>query len=397
MHMHELRKIYLFPFFLIFLEIAIFLSNDMYLPSMPAIAQDLALNQQQIQHTLAVWFLGSSSLQFILGPISDCYGRRSVVLCGGVVFILSSAACALATSLPVMLTARFIQGSTICAVLVAGGAAIHESFNTKMAIKIFAFINAVTILAPAFGPLIGAIIVQYASWRMIFWLLAVLGLLATILLILFMPESNKLKHNMHLKTIFTDYKLIIKNKDFMRPSISYSLLLAIFFIWMFEAPFLMMQNYGTSNLYYGVSQAFIFGCFFIGAALTRLILNKYNLNKLIKMAASILVIGTCSFVLIAHLYDDMLLSIICMMIISTGSSMLFAPLTRIAIDASTQPMGRRTAVSSTMISLFGALTGWLVSVIDIHNLSNIAGLIALFVILALLFLIKIGRMDFDLA
>lgn len=380
--MHKKQKILLFPALLIFLEIAIFLSNDMYLPSMPAIAKDLAFTQAQIQYTLTLWFLGSGSLQFILGPVSDRYGRRIVVLSGGVLYVISSAVCALASSLPILLTARFVQGSTICAVLVAGTAAVHELFATKKAIKIFAIINAVTILAPAFGPLIGACIVQFAGWRDIFWLLFALGFASTLLLVLYMPESNEHAHKINLRSLGRDYWAILCNKDYMLPSISYCLLISIFFLWMFEAPFLMIENYGYSNLYYGISQTFIFSCFFIGAHLTHKILNVHDVAKLIKISLVILLFGTVFLALVARFLDEMLLSIVGMMLISTGASMLFAPLSRIAIEASDEPMGKRTAISSTLVSLFGAFTGWLVALITIHTLANIATLIVICVALA---------------
>lgn len=381
-YMHEHQKIYLFPFFLILLEIAVYLSNDMYLPSMPAIAKDLAISQEQVQNTLTFWFLGASSLQFILGPISDSYGRRNVILLGGVLYVLSSAACALATTLPILLTARFIQGSTICSVLVAGYATIHELFSTKQAIKILAFMGAVTILAPAFGPLIGALIVQFANWRYIFWLLFLLGFISTVLLFLYMPESNKHKHHFHYKQIIVDYRKILTNKEFVLPTIGYCLLVTIAFLWMFAAPFLMIEVYGTSSLFYGISQAFIFGCFFVGAKLTELMLEKFSLQLLIKVATIVSLLGTVLLAVVAKLYDSMTPSIVCMMIISTGTSMLFAPINRIAIEAAQQPMGRRTAVFSTMISLFGALTGWILGFIKVNSLAAIATAIVICMALA---------------
>ncbi len=389
--MQKKQSLWLFPFALIFLEIAVFLSNDMYLPSMPAIAHDLSFTQEQTQYTLTLWFLGSGSLQLLLGPISDRFGRRSLVVIGGIVYVISSVVCAVATTLPILLIARFIQGSTICAVLVAGGAAVHELFNTKMAIKIFAVINAVTILAPAFGPLVGAIIVQFASWRYIFWLLAIMGTFATISILLYMPESNLVKHRMHFKTIFKDYVKLFCNKEYMLPNIGYCLLISIFFLWMFEAPFLMIETYGFSNLYYGISQTFIFSCFFIGAKGTDWMLDRFTVRKLINTAIIITGAGAVLFAITAKLFDSMWFSIVCMMVISTGASMLFAPLNRIAIEASSVPMGRRLAISSSLVSLFGALAGWLVTLISIHALTSIAAMIVGCIALAVVVLLMTNK------
>lgn len=386
--MKNFRTIYLFPISLIILEIAIFLSNDMYLPSMPSIAQDLGLTKQQVQYTLTLWFLGSSSLQLFLGPISDRYGRRVMVILGGIVYIAASYVCAVSTNFAVFLLARFIQGATICAVLVAGGAAIHESCSTKMAIKIFSFINAVTILAPAFGPLIGALIIQFAHWRYIFYILTFLGILGTFLNMLFMPETNQIKHAIHFKRISNEYIKILRNKEYMLPSISYCLLISIFFLWMFEAPFIMLETYKLSGLYYGISQTLIFSCFFAGAELTRYILNRHTLKKLLNVALLITILGTLAFAYVAKFTNSINGATLTLMIISLGASMLFAPLNRIAMEASSAPMGCRFAIYSTLIGLFGALSGWLISLITVHDLASVAVLIVICVALAIICLLK---------
>lgn len=373
--MDQKQKIWLLPYLLMLLEIVVYLSNDMYLPSMPAIARDLSLTQEQTQSTLTLWFLGASALQFILGPLSDRYGRRPIILIGAIFFVISSATCAMATNLPVLLIARFIQGSTICSILVAGYAAIHELFDTKNAIKILALMGAITILAPAFGPLVGALIVQFYSWRYIFWLLFAVGFISFVLLFMYMPESLKHTHELRFRTIMTGYIKILTNKDFMFPCVGYCLLVGIFFLWMFESPFLMMELYGATTLYYGISQIFIFGCFFVGVELTKLLLNRYDLGILIKIGTLTTLAGTILLAITAKIYDNILISVMCLMFISTGSSMLFGPLNRLAIESSRQPMGRRTAVFSTILSLFGALCGWVLTLIPVNNIASLAILI----------------------
>lgn len=384
--MFVINKIKLLPYLLILFETSVYLANDMYLPSMPAIAKDLLLTQEQTQSTLTMWFLGASALQFILGPLSDYYGRRPIITLGTISFMLSSAACAMSQTLPMLLLSRFIQGSAICSVLVAGYAAIHELFNTKDAIKILAFMGAVTILATAFGPLIGAIIVEFYSWRYIFWVLFAMGFVSCTLLFVYMPESLQHAHKLHVRTILADYIKILTNKDFMLPCLAYCLLVGILFLWMFEAPFLMIKIYGASNVYYGVSQIFIFGCFFIGAWLTKWMLNRYSLATLIKCGTLAVLIGAICFIITAKLYDNMLASIVCLMLISTGSSVLFGPLNRMSIEASGQPMGRRTAVSSTILSLFGALCGWVLTLVTVNTLAALAILILVVTILTVVVL-----------
>ena len=184
----------LFPLSLVFLEIGTYLANDMYLPGLPTISEQLGISQDQAQYTLLVWFLGSGSLQFLTGPISDSLGRRVVLLSGAILFCLSSLVCAMTSNLTLLLIARFIQGSAICAIVVPGYAAVHEHFESQSAIKIIAIMGSVTILAPAFGPLLGAIVIEVSHWRAIFWTLTIWGLIAFLILFFVMPETNQNPH-----------------------------------------------------------------------------------------------------------------------------------------------------------------------------------------------------------
>ena len=374
--MHEKQKIRYLPYLIVFHEIAVYLSNDMYLPSLPAITQSLGLTQEQTQNTLTFWFLGASSLQFIYGPLSDRFGRKIIIIFGGTCFTIASAMCALANNLPLLLFARFIQGTAVCSVLVAGYAAIHELFPTKEAVKILAIMSAITILAPAFGPMIGALLTQLYNWRYIFWILFVLGLSSTVLLLIFMPESNKNKHQIQISSISKGYLKIIENYDFFMPTLGYCLLFAIYYLWMFEAPFLMIDIYGHSPFYYGISQTLIFSGFFFGAELLRRLLEKFTLKSIISYAAIISALLCILLAVLAKLFDNMLFCVAILMCISISTSVLFGPLNRLAIESSKQPMGRRTAVFSTTVSLFGALCGWILTLINVTSLTGISLLVS---------------------
>lgn len=365
------RKILFFPYLIILYEIALYLSNDMYLPSMPAIAKDLSFSQHQIQSTLTFWFFGASSLQLVLGPVSERFGRRTIILYGAFAFIVSSILCACATGLSVFLLARFVQGCTICT-LVAAYAAVHELYKTKQAIKLLAFIGAVTILAPAIGPLLGAIIVQFYHWRFVFWFLVMMGIFSFVSLYWYMPETNQNRGSLHLKTILKGYLHIIQNPNFLRACGGYFFLVSIQFIWIFETPFIMMEMYHTSALYYGIAQTLIFGCFFIGAAGVKWLLDRYDLQKLIACALSLTVFGTVMFLVVSIYNPNIEMAIVSMMIISLGSSMIFGPLNRIAIESCSEPIGMVTAISTTSTSISGALTGLILSIVVSRGLQVVA-------------------------
>ncbi len=386
--MTNITKKLFFPYLLIMYEVILYLSNDMYLPSMPTIATDLALTEHQIQATLTFWFLGASSLQFILGPISDRFGRRKVILGGALCFIIASIFCAIADSLSTLLLARLIQGTAICT-LVAGYAAVHESFATKDAIKLFAIIGAITILAPALGPLFGSIIVQFASWRYIFWILAIASLLIFVALLCYLPETNKKRKKLNIKAIRKDYIKIVSNKDFMIPCMSYFLLVAVEFLWAFESPFIMIEVYHTSIMYYGAAQTIIFGCFLLGAMATKWLLDRYSVKVLIKHGLTLTITGTILFWVISILYPTIVAGIGCMMLIALGTSMLVAPLTRLALASCKQPTGMVTAMFTSATNLAGVAVGVLLIFNKTDSLLYVATVTAICVAIVSLLIMRL--------
>ncbi len=374
------KTLLFFPYLIIFYETVLYLSNDMYLPAMLAIENDLNLSQGETQSTLTFWFIGASALQLFLGPLSDRYGRKIIVIISCILFIFASILCAIADSLTLLLIARFIQGTAICSLL-ALYAAIHELFSTKQAIKLVAIVTSVTVLAPAFGPLIGALLVQFSEWRYIFWLLTALGVISLFTIVFFMPESNTARSEIDVPKVINDYKSILTNKNFILPSLGYFLLIIIEFAWIFESPFIIIEVFNTSPLFYGVAQTVIFSSYLFGALMTKWVLDRYSVTMLIKYSLYLTVFGTFLLLATATLYENIYVVILCMIIISFGCSMLFGPLNRLAIEACSEPMGRRTAIFSNGISLAGVLTGVILGVMDSEGVLAIAVLIFICIIL----------------
>lgn len=370
-----------FPLVVIFFETTLYLSNDMYLPCIPLIANELSFTQNQIQTTLTFWFIGASSLQLILGPISDRFGRKRIVVISCIFFILSSVACALSTNLISFLTARLIQGATICSLL-AAYAAVHELYETKKVIKLLAIISSVTILASALGPLIGAVIIQFTNWNYIFWLLAAMGACSLCSIIKYMPEPDREPSSIHIATSFNHYKSIIKNKNFLLPGLSYFLLVIVEFAWIFESPFIIIEVFNFSTLFYGIAQTIIFGFYLVGAVLTKLLLDRITILQFMYISLIVTILGTVALILTALLYNHIALVIIAMIIISLGTSMLFGPLNRLAIQACGEPMGCRTAIFSMGVGLAGVAAGWILSIMNSEGLLPLAILMLLCVILA---------------
>ncbi len=381
--MNTLNKSILFPAALVFYEIVTYLSNDMYLPGLPQISRDLHISQDVAEYTLLFWFLGSASMQLFMGPLSDRYGRKIILMSGGIFYIVASFICAVTSNIPLFLVARFIQGSSICSMVVAGYAAIHESYDTTQAIRIIAMMGSVSILAPAFGPLLGAVIVTYFDWRVIFYVLGFWSLFAMLFLGKVMPETNPIKVPLHFKDIMADFVIIAKRKQFLHFMLPYCLLFLSFCCWIVESPFVIIETLHKTPLEYGYVQLAVFGAFIAGAQIVHYCAGKVTPNRLINIGIGIAVVAVLLLVAVSSLNDEAYYSlIVLLMLFSIGAAIAFGPLNRSAIDACTESMGRRMSIFSTYMNSFGVFATVLVTLFNDKTMANLSMLIAGGVILA---------------
>ena len=384
--------VYSFAFYLII----IFLSLDMYLPSLPSMALELGFSQSMAQYTLSAWFLGSASVQLILAPIADYYGRRVVLLSGTIIFVLATVWCGMLDNYVLILISRFLQGATVCSALVAGYATVHDSFKGNRAIQIMAILSTITVLSPALGPLLGAFIVSIYSWRSVFFLLSILGLISLCCHFYIMPETKSNDAKLGLKNIVHDYKTILLNKRFMQLVLVNFLLTSMFFIWLIETPFIVIDHLGKSAIYFGMIQMPVFAGFIVGGQITRAIINKLDVYLVIKIGLIVVSVGAILFALSAYFMLSIGFCLVGMTAIAIGAAMTFGPFNRLTIESSNAPMGSRVALSSLATSLCGFFASIVVGLLDVATFFNIAALICGVVSLAVIIYLMIEKKQPDL-
>jgi DHA1 family multidrug/chloramphenicol efflux transport protein-like MFS transporter len=371
--MNKQNSSLLFPIVLVFYELILYMANDMYLPSLPSLVKDLAITQDLAQYTLTLWFLGTASLQLIIGPCSDRYGRKKVLLIGAYCFTIASMICALTHNFIWLLAARFIQGAAVCSIGVAGYAAIHELYDSKTAIKIISLMASITILGPALGPLVGAIILKIANWRYIFIALGISGFLSILQLSKVMPETNKQKTVINFKETISDYLTITFRREFLAYTLTLCFSFISFIIWIVESPFIIIESHQQTEIYYGIIQLVIFSFFIIGTQITRYLLRKTSTLNIISLGLFLSLLG--ALLLLGSSFAAQLslnLVALSMSLVALGSAIASGPLSRGAIDACQEPMGRVMAISSTFMGIFGVLGTFVINIFQYKNIQNLA-------------------------
>lgn len=166
-------------------------SVDAYSPAFPNILAEFGTSEGLVQLTLSATLVGMAGGQLVAGPLSDRYGRRRPLLVGLAGYVVASVLCAFAWSVEVLVAARLFQGLTAATGIVMARAIGRDVHSGPALARFYSLIAAATALAPLVAPVVGAGMLQAGmSWRWIFGLTLLLGLVGLLLTTLVLPETH---------------------------------------------------------------------------------------------------------------------------------------------------------------------------------------------------------------
>lgn len=281
------------------------MSIDMYLSSMPDIARTLRAGADDTQATLAAFFAGMAIGQFLYGPASDRFGRRAPLLLGIGIYVVASAACALAPSIEVLIGARFVQALGGCAGAVIARAVVRDRFNHTDTARVLSLMTLIMGLAPVLAPQFGGVIQFLAGWRGVFWTLMVFGLLIGLWVALSLKESRSeaTAAQARSENPFRAYFALLRQKRLVGYGVAGALNGATLFTYISTAPDLIMGTYGHSPLVFNIIFA-LNAVGIIGASQVNRILLRRSTPDRVLVRASVASI-VAAFVLVAAAWSGL--------------------------------------------------------------------------------------------
>ncbi len=350
------KHAYLFAFFLVLYEFLTYIANDMIMPGMIKVVASFNGPESAIATSLTAYVLGGASLQLFLGPLSDRFGRRPVMIFGALLFFICTLLIACSNSIHQFLFARFVQGMGLCFIAVIGYATLQEIFAEMDAIRLISIMANVSITAPLLGPLLGAVFIHYFNWRFIFLIIAVFALLALWGLWRFMPEPlGQIKHNgeeikvtpLSINVIAGNYLALLKNRSFLLGSISLGLLCLPCVAWIGLAPVILVLDAKLSMVQYGLWQIPAFGAYAVGNICLHRLTHFKGLKSLVWIGFVIATIGLFAMYIlpmcISHYYLWLMPGLI---IYFLGSGIATAPLNRFILFSTPVSKGTTSALIS---------------------------------------------------
>ncbi len=180
----------LLPFLLILSLIAQFIEIDISVPGFPDIVRYFNVLEGTIQLTIAYNFLGLCIGGLFFGPLSECYGRRKIMIIGNTLLLIGAVGCVFAPSVFWLLISRFIQGIGVSTSVVVF-TIIADSYQGNKAIKFIGIMNSVLTVVMAIAPVLGSFINGIVGWRGNYASVAIICLISWILLLLALPETKR--------------------------------------------------------------------------------------------------------------------------------------------------------------------------------------------------------------
>lgn len=229
-------------------------SIDMYLPAFPRIASDLAASTGSVQLTLSLFLVGLAVGQLLWGTLSDHVGRRLPLLVGCLSFAIAALACAGSGSITGLIAARFLMGLSGSVGVVVSRAVVRDLFDERESARFYSLMMIIGGIAPIVAPTIGGMMLAYATWHAIFWVIAGFGILCATAVAVDLPETLPREYRARepITAVVRRYGHLVVNPRFIGFAIVSGFSFGVLFAYISSSSFVFIQIYGVSPQRFGL-------------------------------------------------------------------------------------------------------------------------------------------------
>ncbi len=268
------------------------IGQDIFVPEVPQIVKIFHTSQATVQLTLSLFMLAVGAGQLIVGPLSDQFGRKKIVLFSIALYVVGSIIAASSATIVWLISARIIEGIGACGMMVCAFAIVRDLMSGAQSARIYSFLNGAIAVSPLIAPLLGGYLDVWFGWRAPFIALAVIGTMIFISTLLTLDETLSREKQIHFNfSIFKRYWSILKNIHFLIYTFSAATALAIFFTFFSISSYLLIEVLKVPETRFGIYFATIGIVFFIGSIVSGKLSVKIGIYKTILLGAFGLVIS----------------------------------------------------------------------------------------------------------
>lgn len=228
-------------------------SMDTFLPSLPALQEQLGATEVQAQQALSTYLLGFGIMSLWHGAISDAIGRRPVILLALAVYAVAALACTLAPSIEVLIGARLVQGLFGGAGAIVSRAIVRDCFEGPQAQRLMSSVMMMFAVAPAIAPILGGYLHEWWGWRSVFGFMVAGGTLLWIWTWVALPETHPpaLRTPLRAGTLLRDYWRVFTRPEFQLLAATIAFNFSTFFVYVMASPAFVMRHLGLTVTDFG--------------------------------------------------------------------------------------------------------------------------------------------------
>jgi len=226
---------------------------NIFIPSMPGMTAVFGTDYGTIQLTLTLYLFGVAIAQLAMGPLSDRFGRRPVLLAGIALFLFGSLGAALAGTIETLIAARIVQAVGGCAGLVLGRAIVRDTHSREESASMIGYITMAMVVAPMMAPLIGGYLDHWFGWRSTFFAVLAVGAVVLALAWLLLHETH---HDRRIGAgplaMLRGFGVLLRDAAFAGYALNVSFTTAVFFAFLAGAPYIMIELMQRPSSEYGL-------------------------------------------------------------------------------------------------------------------------------------------------
>ncbi len=326
------------------------LSTDMYLPALPDIARSFNTSEAMVNLTLVLFFVFFAFSTLIWGPVSDKFGRRPALIAGVGLFSLASAGCVWSDSIRQLIFWRTLQALGAGAPVTISIAIVQDTYTGTAKKKILATLTALMMIAPVAAPTLGAVIITFAQWRMVFVILLLLGLVSLagcFVISETIPEKSEASALQAFGSLF----LVLNDPVFRKSLAAFSLpaLYALGFVG--GSALIFMTEFGVSSSYFSICFATNAMFAILGAAIYVPLLRWISNEKMILLSFLSISVSGCLILCFGSI--SALVFLICVL----PGTTLTALLRPLSVDLMMDSGGPKSGAIASMINFFFTIIG----------------------------------------
>src|SRR5882724_5775719 len=251
------------------------ISLYMLVPALPVLATNFGRDISIAQMTVSLYMVGIACSQIIMGPLSDRFGRRPVLLAGLGLMVAASAACIFAESLPQLIAARFLQALGGATGMVVSRAIIRDLYSRDRISSMISLVIAVMMIAQMLSPLTGGLLETAFGWRAIFYLITA----ASLTIAFALPETRR--DRTEAGGFRGDVGSLIKSRAFIGYVLCQVLASQIIFTFAGGGPYIVVTQMGRTSAEYGAWFATTGFAYLVGNLFCVRYAPRHSLEKLI--------------------------------------------------------------------------------------------------------------------